>query len=91
MDAGHFISRGIGGSSGVYFDERNIHAQGKQCNKWNQGSQIAYRTFMLEKYGEKIVEELEHKHRLPLDMRTIAMKAMEQMYKDMYKELLLEI
>ena len=30
MDAGHWLGRGIGGGSGTYFDERNVHLQCKQ-------------------------------------------------------------
>ena len=60
-DAGHFISRGLGGRSGVYFDERNVHLQCKQCNKWKQGAPVEYRKFMLREYGLKTVEELELK------------------------------
>ena len=32
--AGHFVPKGMGGSSGVYYDERNVHAQFHNCNKW---------------------------------------------------------
>jgi len=57
--AGHFISRGIGGASGVYFDERNIHFQCKGCNAFKQGNAAGYRQFMLDKYGQKVIDELE--------------------------------
>ena len=59
MDAGHFIPRGKGGMSGVYFDERNINAQCKQCNAFKQGNFLGYFTFMLNKYGKEVVDELE--------------------------------
>lgn len=61
-DAGHYIGRGSGGSSGVYFDERNIHLQAKQCNLSNQ-NRDGYRKFMLETYGQEVIDELELKHR----------------------------
>lgn len=57
-DAGHYISRGSGGMSGVYFDERNIHAQCKSCNGFHQGRQAVYREFMLEKYGQDVIDKL---------------------------------
>lgn len=58
-DAGHFISKGSRGMSGVYFDERNIHAQCKSCNGFHQGRQVVYRDFMLEKYGQEVIDKLE--------------------------------
>jgi hypothetical protein len=59
MDAGHYISRGKGGASGVYFDQRNVHVQCKACNKWG-GTQAhdKYTEFMLKKYGQKVIDEL---------------------------------
>ena len=60
-DAGHFISRGLGGGSGVYFDERNVNLQCKQCNAFKQGAPVEYRKFMLREYGLPVVEELEFK------------------------------
>ena len=64
MDAGHFISRGMGSSSGVMWDERNIHAQCKLCNAFKQGSPHEYEQFMLERYGQGVIDELRwlHKH-----------------------------
>ena len=58
-DAGHFISKGSRGMSGVYFDERNIHAQCKSCNGFHQGRQVVYREFMLEKYSQDVIDQLE--------------------------------
>ena len=57
-DAGHFISKGSRGMSGVYFDERNIHAQCKECNAFHQGKQAVYLEFMLDKYGLGVVNKL---------------------------------
>lgn len=87
MDAGHFIGRGIGGGSGVYFDERNVHLQSKRENAFAGGNPTEYRKFMLEKYGQDVIDELERKHMIPIDFRDLAMKAMEIHYKTLYKEL----
>ncbi len=62
MDGGHFIGRGIGGSSGVYFDERNNHAQCGSCNAFKQGAPKEYEEFMLLKYGQDTIDELRLKH-----------------------------
>ena len=58
MDAGHFISRGSGGMSGVYFDERNIHTQCKPCNGFHQGNAQKYGDYMLQKYGQEVIDIL---------------------------------
>ena len=90
MDAGHFISRGTGGVSGVYFDKRNINLQCKRCNGFKQGAAQEYREFIGKKYGEDMVEILWKKHYILPDMKNLAMKATEEYYKQKYKELLKE-
>jgi len=62
-DCGHYISRDLGGNSGVYFDERNAHLQCKICNAFRQGAPKEYEQFMLKKYGQKVVDELHIKHK----------------------------
>lgn len=85
MDAGHFISRGSGGTSGVYFDERNIHAQCKPCNGFHQGNTQSYGEFMLQKYSQETIDILRaldkvgsYKYRL---------EGLMIYYKEAYKEL----
>ncbi len=87
FDAGHYISRSSGGLSGVYFDERNIHAQSKDCNKWKQGAAQEYREFIIKKYGENMPAELLAKHYILPDMKNLAMLATERYYKDKYERL----
>ena len=57
-DAGHFISRGSGGHSGVYFDERNVNLQCKTCNAQQQGNFPGYQDFMLERFGQEVIDKL---------------------------------
>ena len=85
VDAGHFISRGMGGSSGVYFDERNIHAQCKICNGFHQGNAQNYEDFMLHKYGQKVIDELRVLHRT--NSYKYKLEGLELYYKQVYKEL----
>ncbi len=87
MDAGHFISRGKGGVSGVYFDERNVNLQCKRCNAFEQGAYAEYREYIIAKYGENMPAELKAKHYILPDLKNLAMKATEQYYKDKYREL----
>lgn len=58
-DAGHYRSRGA--APELRFDERNIHAQLKQCNRraWDVA---AYRANLIERIGLAEVEALEGPH-----------------------------
>lgn len=87
MDAGHFKGRGVGGGSGVYFDERNVHLQCKPCNGFKGGAPDEYKEFMLHKYGEKTVAEIERKHKLPTSFKDIAMIGTRIFYEEKYGEL----
>lgn len=82
--AGHFIGKGHGGSSGVYFDERNVHVQCHTCNTYEQGNGPAYYEFMLRKYGQAVIDELKLKHKLPRP-HTIAEYGI--LYREKLKEL----
>lgn len=85
-DAGHYVGRGSGGSSGVYFDERNIHLQAKQCNLSNQ-NRDGYRRFMLKKYGQKVIDELERLHRTH-NYTLMELEGLKLYYKEAYEEML---
>ena len=55
VHAGHFVG---GRSNGVLFDERNIHVQCVQCNHYHGGNLAMYLMYMLNQYGEEVVEEI---------------------------------
>ncbi len=84
MEAGHFLNRGLGGGSGAYFDERNIHAQCKTCNEFNQGRPEEYRKFMLQKYGKAVIEALEFLHRQTERMTDLDFKELSKKFKECY-------
>jgi hypothetical protein len=63
--AGHFRSRGHGGSSGLYFDERAIRLQCAKCNGFDGGRPQEFREQLVREYGEETVRELERLHKLP--------------------------
>lgn len=90
-EAGHFMGRGMGGSSGVYFDERNVHLQCSKCNAWEaQNVRPAYREYLVKKYGEKVVNELElfHKIKSYTDLDIIGLGIY---YKEQYENLCKQI
>ncbi len=88
MDMGHWKGRGLGGGSGTYFDSRNCHLQCKRCNGFEGGRPTEYGEFILDKYGQDVFDELTLKHRIPLNSKDLAMKAMEIHYKQKYDELI---
>lgn len=56
LQAGHFIP---GRNNSILFDERGVHAQCYRCNIPLKGNWVPYRRFMVERYGEEVIEELE--------------------------------
>lgn len=65
MHAGHFFpkSRGLV----YYFHEKNVHVQCVVCNLFRaEQAKIDYTVFMIEKYGEGIIDELEALSRNPV-------------------------
>lgn len=63
VDAGHFVSRGS--AIELAFDERNVNAQRKSCNRPGGTTRDAFRDGMLARYGAAVVAELEGPHDLP--------------------------
>lgn len=57
VDAGHFLSRGS--HPNLAFDERNINAQRKSCNRPGGTTSASFRLGMIRRYGIAVVEELE--------------------------------
>jgi|GEM_PF-1556630 len=84
-DAGHFVRRGSGGMSGVYFDERNINTQCKPCNGFEGGRPEIYELFMKAKYGQEVIDELRWLDKNQSYKKKII--GIGLMYKQMYKEL----
>jgi len=56
LDAGHYVTRF---NKATILDERNCWPQCKNCNQWHGGSPALYRVFLVQKFGEEVVLELE--------------------------------
>lgn len=56
-DCGHY--RSVGSAPHMRFDERNAHAQRKQCNRWGSGRAVDYRIGLIARIGLEAVEDLE--------------------------------
>ena len=56
-DAGHY--RSTGSASHLRFNESNVHAQRKQCNRYGAGRAVDYRIGLIHRIGLAAVESLE--------------------------------
>lgn len=84
MQAGHYFGRGLGGSSGAYFDERNINTQCGQCNSFKGGNIQSYTEFMRKKYGQKVIDQLRIKHHSIKKQSDLGLIATASFYKGAY-------
>lgn len=41
------------------WDERNVHAQCRSCNRFDEGNAAGYTMFMLDKYGKSVVDMIQ--------------------------------
>lgn len=57
VDAGHW--RSVGAAPHLRYDERNVHAQCKHCNKFRAGNAVDYRISLIARIGLEAVEALE--------------------------------
>ena len=55
-DAGHFIGRKI---RATRYCEKNVNAQCRYCNRFLDGNSAGYATFLISKFGIKILEDLD--------------------------------
>lgn len=88
MDAGHFIPKGSGGASGVQWDERNVHAQCKICNAFEQGKTLEYLDYMLAKYGQEVIDELRKLDKIVRKISVMELNFKALYYKGQYRGLL---
>lgn len=61
-DCGHY--RSVGSAGHLRYDERNAHAQRKQCNRWGAGRAVEYRVGLIARIGLAAVEALEADNRV---------------------------
>jgi len=77
-DAGHYISRV---KKAVMFEEMNVHAQCRHCNRMQEGNHFLYRKWLVEKFGIERVEELEQRAQMTAGFKTADLLFMAQEYK----------
>jgi len=84
FDAGHF--RSVGSAPHLRFDERNVHAQTKHCNRWKGGRYSEYEKGLRIRIGDKIVDELKADQE-PRKHSIDDLKALKAKYRALTKEL----
>ena len=58
-EAGHFYKSET--TSGLRYDEDNIHGQCIQCNRFKEGEESKYRIGLINRYGQEFVNKLDEK------------------------------
>lgn len=83
-DAGHY--RSTGSASHLRFNEDNVHAQRKYCNRYGAGRAVDYRIGLIQRIGLERVEALEADNQ-PRKWTREELKEITQTYRKKLKEL----
>lgn len=78
LQAGHFIP---GRHISVLFDERNCHPQCYHCNVGLKGNPVSYYKWMLEYYGQEIIDKLISLDKQPLKLKVFELVEIKEKYK----------
>lgn len=78
MQAGHYEKRSV---NSLRFDERNVHPQCPGCNVFKQGNYPRYATFMINRYGQEILDELEKEAKTLMQFKAHQLEAIISLYK----------
>lgn len=83
-DAGHYISREV---KALRWDERNVHPQCRQCNRFKEGRKDEYALALQRLYGKDILEELNKEKWMPFRLDSLVLQEMIKDYKNKLKNL----
>lgn len=84
MQAGHFVP---GKHGSVMFDELNVHPQCYTCNVVLGSNGPKYYKYMLAKYGQKVIDELERLDKINKQFKVVELEAIYDTYKRKFEEL----
>ena len=63
--AGHYIAKGAC-SNEYYFSEYNVHCQCAGCNLFLEGNRPAMREYIIRRYGEEVLNDIEQNYHKPV-------------------------
>lgn len=78
MQNGHFFSRSY---LGTRFDEKNCNTQCVGCNVFKHGNMAIYSIKLIDKYGKKILKELQVKSHQQIKFTRIDYETLIEKYK----------
>lgn len=78
VDCGHFVNRS---HMGTRYSEKNCNAQCRSCNRFDEGNNIGYTRGLINKYGIKILSELEVKKHTQTFMKPFDYEVLIDHYK----------
>jgi len=77
-DAGHYITRA---RKSTMFDEMNVHAQCRHCNRFQEGNHFIYRRWLVNQYGAEKVEALERRAQFTGGFKTVDLQLMAKEFR----------
>lgn len=81
-DAGHYITRA---RKVTMFDEKNVHAQCRHCNRFQEGNHFIFRQWLVDKYGAAEVEAMELRANTTGGYSTVDLQLMAKEYRERTK------
>ena len=83
-DAGHFINRKW---MSVRWNETNVNAQCRYCNRFDEGNGVGYTRFMQKKHGDSHIDYLFGIKREPSKWHDFELELLIKEYKEKVKKL----
>lgn len=84
---GHYVNRG---HMGTRFNEKNCNSQCIRCNMFDEGNNIGYTRGLINKYGIKVISELEVKKHSISKLTPVEYEILINHYSDEVKRLMTE-
>jgi hypothetical protein len=84
VDAGHY--RSVGSAKHMEFEEMNVHAQCKQCNRDLAGNHVEYRKGLVSRYNKELVEWIESNQQV-VKLTIVDIKELIELYKRKWNDL----
>lgn len=83
-DAGHFVNRR---HMSLRYDEKNVNAQCRSCNRFDEGNPIGYAEGLKRKYGSQVIRYFEIKKHNIAQYTKVAYEQLIKYYQNKIKEL----